>query len=92
MSKVQIEEKKVISGSFAPVTIGEDIVLSMKYTVEGDKKSFIAVGKKDEKEVARCNWQPGSRLYMNIEQEIEGTLAVEIAETFTEGLKAVIEL
>ncbi len=92
MSKVKIEEKKVVSGAFEPVTIGEDINVSMKYTVEGEKKSFFAVAKKEEKEVARCNWQPGSRLYLNVEQEVEAAKAVEIADTFIEAVKVVIAM
>ena len=92
MAKVQIEEKKVVSGAFEPVTIGDDINMSMKYSQEGEKKSFFGIAKKGDKEVARCNWQPGTRLYLNVEHEIEAAQAAEIAETFIEGMKVVIAM
>ena len=92
MAKVQIEEKNVVSGSFEPVTIGDDINVSMNYSQDGEKKSFFGIAKKGDKEVARCNWQPVTRLYLNVEPDIEAAQAVEIADTFVEGLKVVVSM
>jgi len=92
MAKVQIEEKKVVSGSFEPVAIGDDINVSMKYSQDGEKKSFFGIAKKGDKEVGRCNWQPVTRLYLNVEPDIEAAQAVEIADTFVEGLKVVVSM
>ncbi len=90
--EVTIEEKKEIKGNFNPVNIGEDITVKMNYRLEGDKKFFHGEALRGEKEIGRVNYAPDTRLYMNVEANVEPADALEIAQVFLAGMTQVIAM
>lgn len=91
MAKIELQEKTSYQkNDFEPVVLSDGTTVTMGSIVDGEKKTMNGKAEKDGKEVAMFRLNPdGNRLFMQV-QPLDGVtnaVAVEIIETFLEGVK-----